>query len=122
MVGRLRAEIPGEASVRLHHVDPLAGPQIVVRPVGKEAAGDPLDRHLELALLRRDAERIVAPNLLSADLRPERQMLAGPEAEGLAQFGRHLEPDRFRLGGLVDDLGDGEAVESYAHRPPLNGI
>jgi hypothetical protein len=63
----------------------------------------------------RDAERIVAADILAGDVGPERQMLAGLEGEDRPQLVGHGEADRLGLGGLGDHLGDGEGVEMRVH-------
>jgi hypothetical protein len=122
MVGGAGEEIPGEASVRRHDLEPVARLQIIRGPVGEDAAGDALHRDLHLAVLGRDAERVVAAHLLAADLGLEGEVLARLELERLAQLGRHVEADRGRLGGFGHDLGDAEAVEADAHSLRFNDI
>jgi hypothetical protein len=66
----------------------------------KTPARNALHRDLELRVLRRDAQRIIAAHVLAANVGLEREVLTGAEGEGAAQFLRHVEPDRLGVRGL----------------------
>ncbi len=71
-------------------------------------------------VLRRDAERIIAPDFLTPNVSFQGQVLTGLEQKGLAQLLGHVEPDRARVGGLVHHFGHGQLVEGDTHQWHLN--
>ena len=121
MIGRFRFEIPGKAAVRRHDLDRIAGAQIIVGPVRKEAAGYPFHRHHHFIVLGRDAKGVIAPHFLAADICLQGQVLTRLEDEGLAKRLGHRKADGFGLGRLRDDFRDRKPVEADAHRR-LSGI
>jgi hypothetical protein len=84
------------------------------------SASDPLDRHAKLARRRRDAQRIVAPHFLAADVRAKCQVLPGSECERLGQVRRHFEADRVRLVGFGHDLRHAEPMK-FLHYQRASG-
>ena len=104
-------EFGREAAVRHHHVDRVAGLQLIADPVGEQPAADALDGHHPVGLVGRGAQRVIAAHFLAVDRRAKRQMLTRLERESLAQLGRDFEADRIGFGGLRDDLRDLQRVE-----------
>ncbi|KAF5291100.1 hypothetical protein FQR65_LT20496 [Abscondita terminalis] len=82
-----------EAALGRHDLQGVAGPQVLVDPVGELAAAHLAHAHAQLAVIHACADGVAAAQVLAVDLVAQRQVLALGEAEDLAQLARHIEAD-----------------------------
>ncbi|MNT69744.1 hypothetical protein D3C72_2080800 [compost metagenome] len=99
---------------RRHHFQLHAGLQLLVGPVGEQPAVDTLDRHAQLRILYRRADRIRAAHVLATDAGAQRQVLALDVAVGVGQFIRHGKGHGHGIAGFAGDRGHGQFME-FAH-------
>ncbi len=115
-IGRLERHV--EMPHRRHHLERVAGLEGVVRPRREHAAGIALDRDAQRPVLHAGADRIRPAHVLPADVRAQRQVLAGREPERLGQRLGNGERDRDGIARLARDARDRQAME-FAHCGPL---
>jgi len=101
---RLRIMTDAEMAHRRHDVERRAFAQRLVGPHREQATRRAFHRDPQRAA-RGCADRVRAADVLAADRRSQRQVLAGLEEELLAQLFRHVERDRDRIARLALDLG-----------------
>jgi hypothetical protein len=103
--------------MRRHDVKPIADLQLPRHPVGEGAARNLLHGDLERPIVRRGAERIIAPHLFAADHRAKRQMLPSAVAEGVGQLRQNIEADGAGFGRLLHDFSYPQRMEMlFAHQ------
>ena len=107
--------------MRDHHLDRVAGLQLVAHPVREQPAPDPLYRHHPVSFGRRGAERVIAPDFLAIDRCAERQVLTRAERERLPKLCRNFKSDRIGVRSFRNDFGDLQRVEVDAHYQTASG-
>ncbi|MNH23616.1 hypothetical protein D3C79_835210 [compost metagenome] len=105
----IQAEVPGWRQ----HLEPVADLHLLVHPVRYPAPGDPLDGHLGPGIAQRRAGHGVAAGQQFAGTgHAKAQELPRLVAKALAQLRRHLQYQRTRIGGFVDDRANLQPIAS----------
>ena len=109
LVRRVRdAEAPG----RRHHVEFVAGLQLIGGPARKRAAVDLLHGDAQFAVVGTGADRIGAAHILAVHGGAQREVLARREGVIGGEFAGNREGQRHRVGGLAAQIVDGQAMEA----------
>ena len=110
-----RIERREEAPLGRHRLERRPGLQFAIGIGGERPAGDRLDRHPELAIVRTRADRIRAAHVLAAEHCAQVEVLALRKAECVAQRGRHFERNRHAISGLAADFAHAQRMEMGRH-------